>query len=813
VVQDEERSPSSSAFGILLRRYRLGAGLSQEALAERARMSVNGISALERGARRSPQRETLELLARALELDPERRRAFEVAAHAGSSRMHGTAASGPTNLPVALTSFVGRDVELTEIAELVRSHRLVTLTGTGGVGKTRTALRIASELREDSGDGVWFVELDPIADPALCAPAIAKVLGIQEAPNRPLVETLLAALKAKNLWIVLDNCEHVVAEIANLANGLLRACPGLRILATSREALRISGERVYRLPSLGVSGAIELFAERARAADRRFALDDEQTAIVGEICRRLDGLPLAIELAAARVNVLTPAVLSKKLEERFRILSGGDRSALPRQKTLRALIDWSYDLLTQDERRLLRRLSVFSGSWTFEAATTVCSDERSDPAAVFDQLAALLEKSLVDVEFNSDGLRYRLLESTREYAREQLASHEGPERIAREHARYYAGYVRTSRALWDAMNDRAWQRSLVAELDNLRAALEWTLGAGRDRELGVWILSEIIAPELVLNQHESGHWYELGSRAAKELEDRHLRAAFRRRYAATQIVSRAIPEIRIEVCAAAVAEARDLADPIALGESLKALGLSYYDAGRFEEANVAFEEASGVVDPQRYAALTTALTCAWAINDLRRGDFESARRKFHQARALARPDSAVYANVMLNLGELEFAAGRAEEACVCARSAVAGYRDIGMALYCGVASLNLAAYAMTLDRRHETRESLVEALDMLRESDSPYYVTAALECHGIYAATLGEVDTAARLLGYSRARDKELGRVRETAEERGVSYAIARLRERLGVELDRLLDEGSALSEAEALAYALAVQNTVRVTT
>jgi tetratricopeptide (TPR) repeat protein len=283
-----------------------------------------------------------------------------------------------------------------------------------------------------------------------------------------------------------------------------------------------------------------------------------------------------------------------------------------------------------------------------------------------------------------------------------------------------------------------------------------------------------------LNQHESSHWYELGSRAANELEDRHLRAAFRRRYAATQIVSRAAPEIRIEVCAAAVAEARDLADPVALGESLKALGLSYYDAGRFEEANGAFEEACGVVDARRYTALTTSLTCAWAINDLRRGDFESARRKFHEARGLARPDSAVYANIMLNLGELEFAAGRAEDACACARSAVAGYRDVGMALYCGVASLNLAAYAMTLDRQDEARASLVEALDMLREGDSPYYVTAALECHGVYAAMLGEAKTAARLFGYSRARDKELGRVRETAEERGVSHAIARLRDHLG---------------------------------
>jgi transcriptional regulator with XRE-family HTH domain len=307
-----EEGGGSSDFGTLLRRHRLAAGLSQEALAERARMSSDGISALERGHRRTPQRETLALLVGALALDDHQRQELEMAATRPRSVRRGASAVavGPWQstdqpvLPLSLTSFIGRMNELEEIATLVREYRLVTLTGSGGVGKTQTALQLASSMRDRADAAVFFVALAPLNDPTLIASAVASGLGVQEVPNRPLLDTLIAYLKNKAVLLILDNCEHVIGEAANVAYRLLLSCPSLRILATSREALRTAGERAYRLPSLSDSEAVELFVDRARAADFHFALGSEDESIVTDLCRRLGGIPLAIEMAAARVQTI-----------------------------------------------------------------------------------------------------------------------------------------------------------------------------------------------------------------------------------------------------------------------------------------------------------------------------------------------------------------------------------------------------------------------------------------------------------------------------------------------------------------------------
>ncbi|MBV8149047.1 MAG: helix-turn-helix domain-containing protein, partial [Candidatus Eremiobacteraeota bacterium] len=380
---------SSSDFGTLLRRYRIAAGLSQEALAERARVSTNGISALERGYRRTPQRETLALLVGALALDEEQRREFEAAARSEETRRIGTSAvaAGPwqrsirSNLPLALTSLIGREHDVTEVADLLGHRRLLTLVGSGGVGKTRVALQVGADRLDGSNDGVWFVDLAPLSDPASVINTIASTLGLHEQGERPMLDVLLQYLRPRRLLLILDNCEHVIEEAARTADAILRAAPHVRLLATSREALRIGGEHVYRVPSLDVPsegsiavedalryGAVALFAERAAASDAKFRLTDESAPIVAEICRRLDGIALAIELAAARVKVLAPHQLAKKLDERFRLLTGGNRTALPRQQTMRALIDWSYGLLSEPEQRLFRRVAIFVGGWTLEGA-------------------------------------------------------------------------------------------------------------------------------------------------------------------------------------------------------------------------------------------------------------------------------------------------------------------------------------------------------------------------------------------------------------------------------------------------------------
>jgi class 3 adenylate cyclase len=294
----------------------------------------------------------------------------------------------PNNLPQQLTSFIGREKEIGEIRELMGKTRLLTVTGAGGSGKTRLALEAAADLLLGEGDGAWLVELAPLSDPALTPQSVASTLGVREEPGRPVTETLVDHLRSKRVLILLDNCEHLLTACASLAETLLRNCPHVRILATSREGLGITGETTYRIPSLSVPDtkdaakadslarfeAVQLFMDRAQAAQPGFTLNDTNAPAVAQICVRLDGIPLAIELAAARVKAMSVDQIAARLDDRFRLLTGGSRTALPRQQTLRAMIDWSYDLLTEKEQVLLRRLSVFAGGWTLEAAEKVCAD-------------------------------------------------------------------------------------------------------------------------------------------------------------------------------------------------------------------------------------------------------------------------------------------------------------------------------------------------------------------------------------------------------------------------------------------------------
>jgi class 3 adenylate cyclase len=295
----------------------------------------------------------------------------------------------PNNLPQQVTSFIGREKEMAEVRRLLSTTRLLTLTGSGGTGKTRVSLQVAADLLEGDGDGVWLVELAPLADPSLVSQAVATALGVREEPGKPLSQTLVEFLKPKRLLLLLDNCEHLLSACAELAGLILRSCPGVQILATSREGLNIPGETTYRLPSLSLPDprqlpstvesvsqyeAVRLFIDRATAAVPAFAVTNQNAPAVAQLCVRLDGIPLAIELAAARVKAMSVEQINGRIADMFRLLTGGSRTALPRQQTLRAAIDWSYDLLSEKEKILLRRLSVFAGGWALEAAEQVCAD-------------------------------------------------------------------------------------------------------------------------------------------------------------------------------------------------------------------------------------------------------------------------------------------------------------------------------------------------------------------------------------------------------------------------------------------------------
>lgn len=393
----------------------------------------------------------------------------------------------PNNLPVQLTSFIGREHELAEAKQKLEGARLLTLIGPGGTGKTRLSLQLANELLVSFRDGVWLIELAPITEPSLVLQAVAAVFGVREQPGMPLDSLVLNYLRDKHLLLILDNCEHLVETCAQLADQYLHHCPNLKILASSREALGINGETVYRVPSLALPDqskdspealmgyeSIQLFVDRASAASPAFNLTEKNAASVAQICYRLDGIPLAIELAAARARVFSPEQIGARLDDRFRLLTGGSRTALPRQQTLRALIDWSYDMLSGDEQVLLRRLSVFAGGWSFEAVEAICDD-----LDVLDLLTQLVNKSLVVME-QDDDTRYRLLETIRQYARDKLLESGEGEEVRNKHLHYFLELAETAEPNLEGFGYLQWATKLNAEYDNLRAALEW--GMAKDME-------------------------------------------------------------------------------------------------------------------------------------------------------------------------------------------------------------------------------------------------------------------------------------------------------------------------------------------
>jgi predicted ATPase/class 3 adenylate cyclase len=425
------------------------------------------------------------------------------------------------NLPRYASSFVGRTTELTEVQNLVADRRLVTLVGAGGCGKTRLAVQVAAELLDGSGDGVWLVELAALTDGAVVAATVASALGILPEADRPVIDTVASALRSRSLLIVLDNCEHVINHAAELADMLLTECPEVALLATSREPLRIAGEQLYRVASLDTpadgspvdvivsADAVQLFTERARSQQPDFGVDDTNAPLVGAICRQLDGIPLAIELAAARLPSLSLVDIAQRLHERFRLLTTGTRTALPRQQTLRALIDWSYDLLDDNEQLALCRLSVFAGGCTIDAAEAVVGDgDRIERVDVLDLVSALTDKSLLGNEPAPHGTRYTMLETVRQYAEEHLLARgeQEPIETARRHRDYYLALAEQASPQLSGADQAEWFETLDADHFNLRAALTFTRDDPDDiEELVRFVVA--LGPFWELGNAVEGLWY------------------------------------------------------------------------------------------------------------------------------------------------------------------------------------------------------------------------------------------------------------------------------------------------------------------
>jgi predicted ATPase/DNA-binding XRE family transcriptional regulator len=812
-VEDERQPQGSSEFGSLLRRYRVAAGLSQEALAERAHMSTNGIGALERGYRRAPYRETLALLAEGLALGDQERRAFEdAAARSSPRRLIRDPARGDadvnhevSNLPVPLTSFVGRDDELKEIADLLRDYRLVTLTGTGGIGKTRASLQVATDMIGTVRDGVWLVELAPLTAGEYVPTTLAQALRLTLAGADDPIENLVRAIKPKQMLLVFDNCEHLLDPVARLISAILRGCPKIKALASSRQGLGIDGEAIYPMPSLSVPAAISLFNERAGSFGARFGLPDENEPVVSDICRRLDGIPLAIELAAARLKMLSPKQLRERLDERFRVLTGGDRSALPRHQTMRALIDGSHDLLDDRERALFRRLGIFADGFALEGAVAVGSGDGLEELDVFDVLASLVDKSMVLAEPHGDSLRYRLLQSTRAYALEKLGDADERDRVAGRHLRYLRDHFAQLRA---RVERTARGSDLVAalqtELEDVRCALDWAL-TRTDIVDGSELLANIRASWQVIGLEAEGIARRQACLAALPADQLrlHARLSTELSYALAESGHKARA---LEVATQAVDHARASGDSPLLAEALRQYASAATLLRHFDDAESALRQAESI--PGTSAELRVVLIATRASLSNQRGDRETAARMYEELRKEHRTRGNTRGDLIavLNLADTEHARGRTERAISLVRETLPTARSGAYNNVLAHLLHNLAAYLIAVEDLSGAAAAAREAIGIHTAAREPHHakVAVSVEHLALVFALRGDLVRAATLAGYADASFERHGFQREFTETTTYGRLTALLREGLATgDFARLAAEGATLTPEAAIALAL----------
>ncbi len=633
------------------------------------------------------------------------------------------------NLPIQVTSFIGREGEIDELTKALEQSRMVTLTGTGGTGKTRLALQVAGGLVDIFSEGVYFVALAPVTAPGLVVQAIARALALREAADRDLFDQVVDRLTPGRQLVLLDNCEHLIDAVARVATDLLARSPRLTLLATSREALNIAGETVWRVPSLSLpeavgsqdieeverSEAVRLFVDRAGAAKRGFALSDANRNAVTQVCRRLDGVPLAIELAAARTSSLTPDEIMRRLEDRFRLLTGGSRTAMARQQTLEAAVDWSHDLLTPEEQVLFRRLSVFAGGFDMSAGESVGAGEPVDPTEILDLVTRLVDRSLVVADDSPEGsTRFRMLETLRQYGRKKLFDSGEADEFQRRHFEHYLALVEA--AIQDRRHDQTlWLDRLQVELDNFRAALEWAAGAEGDLELrlaaGVGWLWTVRGP------------YDEG-------RDRLIEILGRRR-------ERGAPRATLLGHAAALmVYSRDVAKAIAL----------------LEEAAEIFRELD---DESGLAEVNGRLGFAeWSA-----GQLDSAQKRFEQNVEIwgrqGRPRRVAYATQMLadiaaSKGEVEKARELVDQSLMLAES-----KNDPRSLM--LASITAGRISLLEGDIPAARSRFAEGLMLARQQGDQGFLAIALRMGMVVAAASGDMARAARLEGASDYHRQSIG--------------------------------------------------------
>jgi predicted ATPase len=728
-----------------------------------------------------------------------------------------TLPSPPLSVPAPLTATVGRDAEIAEISARLQSARLLTLLGPGGTGKTRLAQEVARRTHGAFPGGVVWVDLAPISDPTLVLPAVAAALGVTESATEPLAQTLARAIGARRLLLVLDNIEQVAQAAVDLS-GLLEQCPQLRLLVTSRVALRLRAEHGYPVPPLALpeansdpdrlleNEAVALFVQRAAAARPAFALTVENATTVAAICHRLDGLPLALELAAARIRVLTPQVLLERLDRPLNILSGGARDLPERQQTIRRAIQWSYDLLAPNEQRLFRRLAVFVDGWTLEAAEAVIHED-SDPAtgsgqAVMDGLLSLVEQSLVVEREQPDGaMRFGMLEAIREFAAEQLNTGDEADMVRQRHAAEFARLAVNSEAHRRATGSLARFREIDREYQNVRAALDWQCGTPGNGAL-------ITATELSRYWEERGYsregcqWIERALRVASDVPAT-LRAAALTGMAGLQRIQGKFDEARHSLDQA-VSLCDEQADPRGAANTLHVYGALEASLGRYDEARRHSERS---LDLRRRAgddlgAASTLSNLGAVCHFL--GDYEQAECYYHEAMEVADATGNEVAGgtVRMNLAELAYDRGDYDRARRLGSESIDRAEQLGSLPKISFTSRVLARLELTVDDPYAAYRYISRSLRIDVETGRLAYaaddlrvlldVLLALRRDEDAALALGAMNTLRDQLGTplaAAARDEvDAVRVRLT-ETLGVDHLAARLQHGAGIRLSNLIDE------------------------
>ncbi len=739
----------------------------------------------------------------------------------GTGRTSNSRSTPRHNLPAARSSFVGREREMLEVESELAMTRLLTLTGAGGSGKTRLALEVARGLVGAYPDGVWLVELAPLSEEVLVPKAVAEALGVPERPREPITDTLSEVLRDRQLLLVLDNCEHLLGATARLVDALLDSCPRVRILATSREGLGVEGELRWAAPPLSMPErgrtpsseelegyeSVRLFVERARGRDSAFSLSQRNALAVAEICGRLEGIPLAIELAAAWVGTLSLEQIVERLGGSLGLLTHGGRTAVPRQQTLKGTLDWSHDLLSENEKKLFGRLSVFAGGWTLEASEAVGSGEGVEEGEVLDLLYGLVEKSLVVAEGigQGDRVRHRLLEPIRQYAREKLEESGEAEAAKRAHAGYFLAMAEEAEPELFGPRDVEWLERLEREHDNLRAALSWALGRG-EAELALRL-----AGALWTFWQAHGHQGE-GRKWLEEALAEDDRASVAARLKALEAQSwMAIDQRDFGRLEAVAQEGIELVDEAESGKSFAAsfrtmLGYTAELRGDYEQAKELLEESlrfsREAVDKVRIADALLFLGDTYSAMN----NNERAKKLWEEGIVLCRELGYMYRlpDFSMGLGHVSILEGDYERGAALNEEAAGLCRERGYKSGLQFALDNLGWAALLQGDYEQARISYSESLVMCRELGDKMIASESLEGLACVAVTGGEAEQAARLFGAAEALREAVGYQHFPEEDALREPYFAMARSRLDeAAWEAAWAEGRATTPEQAIDYAL----------